>query len=188
MIDFKGYIFPKILILNVFILLSGAISCSTKSNLDDLGIGGEIHLVSKSEKSWKLSEKAKKVNLVFFGYTTCPDFCPMTLSKFKKLNQLLGDKAENVQYIFIGLDHKKDTPERLQEYVNFYVPNAVGLSGSEEELQKTVSDYKGSYSWNGNLIDHSTYTYLVDDALKTRYLFKHKDTAEHLAEIIRLLL
>jgi protein SCO1 len=169
-------------------LIGLSLSCSKKEQLDNLGIGGDIKLESISEKEWMLSKNAKPINLVFFGYTACPDFCPMTLAKFKKLNQILGKDQEKVQYIFVSLDHKRDTPEKLNDYVKFYVPNGVGLSGSELEIAKVLDDYKGSFSWNGDFIDHSTYTYLVDSELKTRYLFKHKDSPESLAKIIRLLL
>ncbi|MCC5814808.1 MAG: SCO family protein [Leptospira sp.] len=184
----SGYQYQKKIIL-ILITISGLIfSCGQKEKFENLGIGGEIKLQSLSDKEWVLSKNTKPINLVFFGYTACPDFCPMTLAKFKKLNQILGKDQEKVQYIFVSLDHKRDTPEKLDDYVKFYVPNGVGLSGSEQEIAKVLDDYKGSFSWNGDFIDHSTYTYLVDAELKTRYLFKHKDSPESLAKIIRLLL
>ncbi len=158
-------------------------SC-TKTQLDILPLGGDFTLVSYENQNWNLKQNAKTINLIFFGYTTCPDYCPNTLSKFKKLNQSLGKTAEEVQYIFISVDPKRDTPEILKKYIEFYISNGIGLTGSKEEIDKIVHNYKANYEVNGNFIDHSTYVYLVDKNVQTRYLFKHKDTIDLMKQII----
>lgn len=174
--------------LFILLIASGAFFCKKSSGLDDVGIGGDFVLTEAGGKDWKFSENAKDINLVFFGYTACPDFCPMTLSKLKRVNQLLGKDSERVQIVFISVDSLRDKPENLKEYVNFYVPNGVGLVGSKSSIDEIAKLYGASYSQNGEFIDHSTYTYLLDKDLKTRYLFRHADTEAKLVEIIKLLL
>lgn len=164
------------------------ILCKKSSGLDDVGVGGDFVLTNAGGRDWKFSENAKDINLVFFGYTACPDYCPMTLSKLKKVNQLLGKDSERVQIVFISVDGVRDKPENLKRYVDYYVTNGVGLVGSKPSIDEVAKLYGASYSPNGEFIDHSTYTYLLDKDLKTRYLFRHADTAEKLVEIIRLLL
>ncbi len=164
-------------------------SCKENApSLTDWEMGGDFELSSKDNPRWKFSEQAKEANLIFFGYTSCPDYCPMTLSKFQKVNTLLGKKKSQVQYVFISLDDRHDNPEILDRYVRFYVENGVGLVGAPDQIQKVISAYKGSFQRNERFIDHSTYTYLVDKNLKTRYIFKHADPPEKIVELVLLLL
>lgn len=162
-------------------------SCK-KAKLETLNIGGDFTLVSHENPTWNFKQHAKKVNLIFFGYTSCPDYCPTTLSKFKSLNYSLGDVAKDVQYVFISVDPKRDKPEVLKKYVDFYIPNGVGLTGTPEQIDEVVQKYKANYEVNGDFIDHSTYVYLVDQNLQTRYLFKHKDTIDYMKQIISYVL
>lgn len=171
--------------------LIGLIGCKDLFQGNENGItnyefGGDFILESADVKQWKFSQNLKEVNLVFFGYTSCPDYCPTTLSKFKKLNGILGEDRDRVQYIFISVDSEKDKVDQLKAYVDFYVPNGIGLAGSKEIVDEVVSNYKSSYTRNGDFIDHSTYVYLIDGNLKTRYMFRHADSAQSMAKIIQL--
>ena len=76
-------------------------------------------LNTKSE-SIKLNQYEDKILLVFFGYTHCPDICPSTLIDITKSLRELGDDAVEVQPIFISVDYLRDTPERLQKYMEFF--------------------------------------------------------------------
>lgn len=172
----------------LFLLILLQLTFCKKIELENLGIGGDFTLSSFENPNWIFKENAKPINLIFFGYTSCPDYCPTTLSKFKKLNQALGDSAKDVQYIFISVDPKRDTPEILKKYLEFYVPNGIGLTENKEKIDEVVEKYKANYQMNGEFIDHSTYVYLVDKNLQTRYLFKHKDDVELMKKIILYLL
>jgi protein SCO1/2 len=176
------------LILLFIFLFSMNFCGKTSEKMQDVGVGGDFTLVGPQEKKWTLSQNSKKVNLVFFGYMSCPDFCPMTLSKLKQVNEILGEKQKNVQIIFVSVDSKRDSLDRLQTFVQYYVPNGIGVTGDKKDVDAVVKMYGASYSQNGQFIDHSTYLYLLDDKTKTRYLFRHADPAKKIAEIIQLLL
>jgi protein SCO1/2 len=129
----------------------------------------EIELTQGDGNSFRLSEKRGDVILLFFGYTSCPDVCPTTLSEMKRVMEALGADAERVQVVFVTVDPKRDTPEKLREYVSIFNPTFIGLSGSIEELEKVWSDY-GVYreeeelpnSATGYLVNHTARVYLID--------------------------
>jgi len=172
-------------LIGIILILS---VCKPKIELESVGVGGDFTLLGPENKPWQLSQNSKKINLVFFGYTSCPDFCPITLEKYKKLNLLLKSANKDIQFIFISVDAERDSIDKLQSYVHFYVPNGVGVTGSKQEIDKVAKLFGASYQKKGELVDHSTYSYLLDDKMTTRYLFRHSDTPEKLAEIIQLLL
>ena len=129
----------------------------------------EIELTQGNGSSFRLSEKRGNVVLLFFGYTSCPDVCPTTLSEMKRVMADLGADAERVQVVFVTVDPERDTPQKLQEYVSIFNPTFIGLSGSMEELEKVWSDY-GVYreeeelpnSATGYLVNHTARVYLID--------------------------
>jgi len=129
----------------------------------------EIELTQGNGSNFKLSEKRGEVVLLFFGYTSCPDVCPTTLSEMKRVVAELGADAERVQVVFVTVDPERDTPEKLKEYVSIFNPAFIGLSGSLEALQKVWIDY-GVYreeeelpnSAAGYLVNHTARVYLID--------------------------
>jgi protein SCO1/2 len=129
----------------------------------------EIELTQGNGSSFRLSEMQGNNVLLFFGYTSCPDVCPTTLSEMKRVLSELGADAEHVKVVFVTVDPERDTPEKLREYVSIFNPTFIGLSGSVEELQKVWSDY-GVYreeeqmpnSATGYLVNHTARVYLID--------------------------
>ena len=129
----------------------------------------DIELTQGNGSSFRLSEKRGEVVLLFFGYTSCPDVCPTTLSEMKRVMAELGADAEHAQVVFVTVDPKRDTPEKLKDYVSIFNPAFIGLSGSMEELEKVWSDY-GVYreeeelpnSAAGYLVNHTARVYLID--------------------------
>jgi len=129
----------------------------------------DIELTQGNGSSFRLSEKRGKVVLLFFGYTSCPDVCPTTLSEMKRVMAELGANTERVQVVFVTVDPERDTPEKLKEYVSIFNPSFIGLSGSMEALEKVWSDY-GVYreeeelpnSATGYLVNHTARVYLID--------------------------
>lgn len=128
----------------------------------------EIELTKSDGTVFRLSEQTGKIHLIFFGYTSCPDFCPTTLAEMKLLTDDLGSDAENVQVLFITVDPEKDTPERIQEYVSRFNTNFIGLSGTQAELQPIWQGYgifrevTNQSTALGTVINHTVRLYLVD--------------------------
>lgn len=112
-----------------------------------------------------------KGNLVLFafGYTHCPDVCPVTLARFKQIKDRLGDAAEKVTVVFISVDGFRDTPERLNEYLKIFDPAFVGLTGTEEIIRVIISEYGGDFIINDTeglrknyTVDHTASSFLLD--------------------------
>src|SRR4030095_8503476 len=105
-------------------------------------VAKEIELSRGNGHRFRLSEMRGKAVLLFFGYTSCPDVCPTTLAELKQALEKLGqEKAQQVEVLFVTVDPERDTPERVQEYVNHFNPDFIGLSGSESELVPVWQKY-----------------------------------------------
>jgi protein SCO1/2 len=110
-----------------------------------------------------------KTSLVAFGYTHCPDVCPITLARFKQIKLGLGEAAEDVQFVFISVDGARDTPERLAEYLSMFDSSFIGLTGDPELVREVISQYGGLFIINdaaglkkNYTVDHSSSNYLLD--------------------------
>lgn len=131
-------------------------------------LAAEISLQKADGTTFKLSEQKGKVTLLFFGYTSCPDFCPTTLAEMKQVLDGLGDDVQKAQVLFITVDPQKDTSEKMQEYASRFHPSIIGLGGSQEELQWIWTSY-GIFRAEtnvetalGKVIDHTVRLYLID--------------------------
>jgi len=157
-----------------------------------------FELTDHEGKRVKLSDftNQKKIVLLFFGYTHCPDVCPMALETMAKvMKNLTPEEAKRVQVLFISVDPERDTPEVLKGYVPYFNPNFVGLRGTEKEIEKTAKEYKAYYkkvegeSAGGYLIDHTTTIYLVTPDMKIKLLYTPaKQEPKKMAEDIKFLL
>lgn len=131
-------------------------------------VASEIDLQKADGSTFKLSEQKGKVTLLFFGYTSCPDFCPTTLAEMKQVLDGLGEDANKVQVVLITVDPEKDTPQKMQEYTNRFHPAIIGLSGSPEKLQTIWTGYgifraeTDTETALGKVVDHTVRLYLID--------------------------
>ena len=133
--------------------------------------GGSFTLVDHTGRTVTDKEFHGKYLLVFFGYSYCPDICPTTLYEIANAMQLLGDRAERVQPLFITIDPERDTPEVVAEYVGAFHPRIVGLTGTPDQIRQVAGTYRAFYGRhdegdageksNDYLMDHSAFTYLM---------------------------
>ncbi len=157
-----------------------------------------FELIDHDGKKVKLSDftNQKKIVLLFFGYTHCPDVCPMALETMAKvMKNLTPEEAKRVQVLFISVDPERDTPEVLKGYVPYFNPTFIGLTGTEKEIEKTAKEYKAYYkkvegeSAGGYLIDHTATIYLITPDMKIKLLYTPaKQEPEKMAEDIKFLL
>lgn len=157
-----------------------------------------FELTDHNGKRVKLSDftKENKIVLLFFGYTHCPDVCPMALETMAKvMKNLTPEEAKRVQVLFISVDPERDTPEVLKGYVPYFNPTFIGLVGTQEELSKTAKEYKAYYrkvegeSASGYLVDHTATIYLITPDMKIKILYTPaKQDPQKMAEDIRFLL
>jgi len=158
----------------------------------------DFELTSQDNKRVKLSDylRQKKIVLLFFGYTFCPDVCPTALTTIAEVMKNLNEKErERVQVLFISVDPERDTPQQLKSYVTFFYPTFVGLTGSPKEIEKTAREYKAYYrkvegeSKGGYLIDHTATIYLITPDGKIKLLYTPtKQEPQKMAEDIQYLL
>lgn len=160
-----------------------------------IGIGGPFALIDQNGKTVSHEDFAGKFMLVYFGYTYCPDICPAELLIMGQAVDLLGKKAEEVVPIFITLDPKRDTPEKMKDYVAAFHPLMVGLTGSEEQVAAAAKAYRVYYRYvpnktSGELgdnyaVDHTGYVYLMDRSGNYLAHFVHGQDAETIAAGIK---
>lgn len=136
--------------------------------IDPPATAADFELNDQNGIPFRLSEQDGKVVLIFFGYSNCPDVCPITLSEFKQIKAQLGEEAEQARFVYITVDPERDTPERLKVYLANFDPSFIGLTGDREDLQPIWEAY-GVYqerrevsSAAGYLVDHTARIYAID--------------------------
>ncbi len=149
------------------------------------GSDGQLHSVT---------DFRGKVTVVFFGYTHCPDVCPMTASTITRARALLGNQADRVQFVFVSVDPERDTPERLANYLATYDPSYLGLTGDEAAIQELATAFGVHYakiestSALGYLVEHTASTFVLDREGKLRVVLPFGLTPEQVASDLRALL
>ena len=131
----------------------------------------DFRLVNQEGVETQLRGWREKVVLLCFGFTHCPNVCPTTLTNLVDvLRALPASERERVRTAFISVDPQRDTPAYLKNYLSYFDPSLVGLSGSKEEIDRATGAFGASYAFIGNPgnatgnynIIHSTNVYLVN--------------------------
>jgi protein SCO1/2 len=133
-------------------------------------IGGPFTLVSQTGATVTEAEVITKPSLVYFGYTWCPDVCPIDSTRNAAAVDLLQSRGDDVTPVFISVDSARDTPETLTGFTALMSPKMIGLGGSPAQIDAVVKAYRAYYRVQkpgdpNTLIDHSTQTYLMDPKL-----------------------
>lgn len=156
----------------------------------------DFRLTNQRGEAAKLSDFQGQMVLLYFGYTHCPDFCPLTLEKFKQVQTLLGDQAADVTFMFITVDGERDTPEALLKYMDVRrVPDFTALTGDEAALRQLGGEFglffekrTDSGSEVNYLVDHTSASFLIDREGRLMKLYSFDITAEIIAEDLQTLL
>jgi len=130
-------------------------------------IGGHFALSTPDGRRVTDTTFRGKWLLVYFGYTSCPDVCPTTLSAMALALDKLGPLADKVQPVFITVDPERDTAKIVGEYVKDFDPRFVGLVGSPQEIGTAAEQFHVYYRVrqlgnNEYVVDHSSFIYLID--------------------------
>ena len=135
-----------------------------------------------------------KVTAVFFGYTQCPDVCPMAMAELAQVKKALGPQGDRLQAVFITVDPERDTAPLLKAYVGSFDPGFVALRGTPEQTTVVAKDFKvffakspgktpGSYT-----VDHTAGTYLFDPQGRVRLFERYGESVDGLAADVKTLL
>lgn len=139
--------------------------------LEGAAIGGPFTLVDKDDKAVTWDQFKGKWRIVYFGYTFCPDACPMDVQAMMRGFTLFEEQhpaeAAGVQPIFISIDPSRDTPKVVGQWAAAFGPRLLGLTGSPEQVKTAATAFaayytKGENTPGGYLMDHSRIAYLMD--------------------------
>jgi protein SCO1 len=154
----------------------------------------DFELIDQHGQPYRLSDQKGKVVLVFFGYTHCPDVCPVTLTDFKQIKTQLGNQSKDVAFLFITADPERDTTEQLKKYLENFDTDFIGLTQERSLLEPVWNDY-GVYQAkvesndpDNYLVDHSARTYTIDKNGNLRLTYLFGTSSEVIAEdVVHLL-
>lgn len=154
-------------------------------------IGGPFTLVNQDGGQTSDRDFAGKYRLMYFGYTYCPDVCPVDLQKlmagYARLEKDDPATAAKIAPIFISVDPERDKPAVLKQYVTAFHPKLTGLTGTPEQIAQTAKSYAIIYAKAGEpgaseyLMDHSRLAYLFGPDGKPIALVPHDGTPEQIA-------
>jgi protein SCO1/2 len=165
------------------------------TELPILPIGGDFTLTDQSGQPFTLSSLKGKVVLVFFGYTTCPDACPTTLSKLSSATAKLTEaERARVKVIYITVDPERDTPAVMKEHLKYFSVDATGLTGSVEDVSKVAAQFGAHFEKTsdrtaaGYLMSHTVSVFGLDATGQTRLLMDYEAGVDLVVKEIRSLL
>lgn len=150
-------------------------------------IGGPFELVSENGDTVTDQDVFTKPTILYFGYTFCPDVCPLDSMRNADAQRLLEERGYDVQTAFISIDPERDTPEVVKEFTDLFHENMFGMTGTPEQVKAASMAYKTYYKKQEGdpeyyLVDHSTFTYFVMPDTGFVDFFKREDTPEQMAD------
>jgi len=162
-------------------------------------LGGPFTLTDSNGRAVSDTDFRGKFMLVYFGYTFCPDICPTALTAMADTLDRLGEDGEKVVPLFITIDPERDTPEHLKEYISFFHPRQVALTGSADQIAAVAKSYGIFYTKDpvkGDGHDnhehdhdydmtHASTILLMGPDGKYRTHFRHGDTVQDMTDRIR---
>lgn len=156
--------------------------------------GRDIRLADHNGRQRSLGDFKGKVVLLFFGYLSCPDMCPTTVSEMAQVRARMGANSERVQGLFVTVDPKRDKPEILSQYLASFDPTFLGLWGDEAATAAAAGEFKvffkaqqpgprGSYT-----VDHMGGVYVLDARGRLRLMLRPGASVDAMAADVAQLL
>ncbi|MCD6074865.1 MAG: Classical-complement-pathway convertase [Rhodospirillales bacterium] len=155
-------------------------------------IGGTFQLTDHHGRTVSDTDLRGRPALIFFGYTQCPDVCPMTLLRLTEALELLGHDFEAIQPVFITVDPLRDTPEVIADYISNFDPRFIGLTGTRQQIagvERAFAVYakaaEGAEKNANYLVDHTALTYLMGPDGAFRAFIQQTLSPSEMAQKIR---
>jgi protein SCO1/2 len=149
----------------------------------------QFSLTDTTGKAVTAADSAGQVRLLYFGFTSCPDVCPATLSSLSSaIRQMPDELQKDVTTLFVSVDPKRDTPEKIASYVAFFGNHIAGMTGDESSLRKLAKRYRTTFGYeepntSGNYeVSHSAAVYVFDGAGNVRLLLRPDLTPAMISE------
>ena len=153
-------------------------------------VGGPFQLVDQNGKPVDEKILKGKWTAVFFGFTYCPDYCPTTLGVLNAVQERMGDKAKDLQIVFISIDPQRDTPRQLKDYLSSdgFPKGTIGLTGTPEQVAQAAKAYRAFYQkvgeGEGYTMNHSLTVYLMGPDGQFRSAVAHDLGPDRTAKLI----
>ncbi|NRB10365.1 MAG: SCO family protein [Rickettsiaceae bacterium] len=157
-------------------------------------IGGDFVLTDYNDQEFNSDKLKGKLTLIYFGFTYCPDVCPTSMQKLSLVLEVLDKYHIDINPVFITVDPDRDSAALLKEYLNHFHPKIIGLTGSKSQIKQVADLFKVYYAKaassgdeeNDYMVDHSSFTYLMDEDGNYLKHFYLSSKAEEIVEFIRI--
>jgi len=163
----------------------------TKVKMTEGKFGGDFTLY-QGNNPVSLSDFHGKLVVMYFGFASCPDVCPTTLTVIASaLRQLTSEELEAVQPVFISIDPERDQGEKLTAYATYFHPGFIGITGTPNEVQKVINQYGGFFikvesdSALEYLVEHTSKTYVISKDGEYVSILPHDMTGDVALNAIR---
>jgi len=178
------------LIIFLFIMLPVFLSMQEKKDESIASFkGSDFSLKDMNNNTITQESFDGPLTAIFFGFTNCPDVCPMTLNKMDIVLDKLKNKKKNIKFFFISVDPERDTPEVVKNYLSNFDNNFVGITGEPEKIFLLYQSWgvmsKKIFLENGEYnIDHSSPVILLRDG-KYIAMISHRDDIKNSVKILK---
>ena len=182
-----------VLAVGTIVVVNGRDAGSASRQIGSTGqpdVGGPFQLVNQDGQAVDQTLLDGKWSLVFFGFTWCPDYCPTTLGMLEATKRALGDRADDVQIVFITVDPARDTPQALKDYLSSdgFPEGVIGLTGTPAQVRAAADAYRAVYEKVGEgeayTMNHSLTIYLMGPDGQFRSALGHDLGPERSARLI----
>jgi protein SCO1/2 len=150
-------------------------------------------MVDHTGKSISFPGKNGNMKFVFFGYTSCPDVCPMTLGKMNLLIKELGPQTKDLEYYFVSIDPQRDNASQLKHFVSYYNNNIIGVTGNPRAIKAVENEFgiltrkfqgKSAFAYT---LEHSIFIYLLDKQGQLRVMYPASASISSIIQDVDLL-
>lgn len=132
----------------------------------------DVTLIDTAGEPFPLSRLQGKVAFVFFGFTNCPDICPLSMQRLRDFHASGQVATDRVVFVLISVDGERDTPEAMKKFLAGYSADFIGLTGEPKEVKKLTAQFRAPFykgneagaSQNGYTVAHSPQVYAIDAA------------------------
>ncbi|MDP0928171.1 SCO family protein [Paracoccus onubensis] len=162
------------------------VASNVAGGLDNFGTS--FTLRNQKDEQVTDQEVFSKPSLLYFGYTYCPDVCPLDSARNAEAAEILKERGIELQTVFITVDPDRDTPEVLADFTDSFPGDMIGLTGTQEEIAAVNKGWRNYYKLNNQedneyyLVDHMTNTYLIMPGNETVEFFDRNKSPEEIAD------
>lgn len=178
--------------------LAACTSSASYTAHDITGIMPDLNFELTNENGERVDETdydEARLTLLFFGYTHCPDICPMTLSQLSAaISGLDKQVRDDINVLFVSVDPRRDPPKRLKAYTAHFGPQFIGLTGTQEQLTQLTKAMRVTYGYGEPnaqgfyLVSHSAAVFVFDDQGRVRLLISQDQSVDKITQDLQTLL